>query len=247
MAATVPHTLSVTNVWGGPGGKEIIRGVSFIIPSRRVTVLMGPNGSGKSTLANCIAGHPDHSITKGKISFNKKNILRLSPWQRSRLGIFLAFQHPVEISGIILYDFLMTAYNATMGKIANQSDFSQRVDQALEILNMNRNFLDRELNAGLSGGEQKKAELLQLLVLQPRFIILDEIDSGLDVDALKVIGRAVKKLQKQWSGFLVITHYQRLLNYLPVDTVLVLRSGKIVASGDRQLAKKIEKNGYQIL
>jgi len=247
MAVNTPHTLSVTNVWGGPGGKEIIRGVSFIIPNRRVVVLMGPNGSGKSTLANCIAGHPDCQITKGKISFNKKNILKLSPWDRARLGIFLAFQHPVEIPGVVLYDFLMTAYNATAGKKGRQSEFSQRIDEALKTLNLSRNFLDRELNAGLSGGEQKKAELLQLLVLQPRFIVLDEIDSGLDVDSLKVIGATVKKLQKQGSSFLVITHYQRLLNYLPVDTVLVLRSGKIVASGDRQLAKKIEKNGYQIL
>ncbi len=227
-------------------GKQILKGVSLVVNLGEVHALMGPNGSGKSTLSSSIAGHPKCKVEKGDILVNGKSILSLSPDERARLGLFIAFQHPLEIAGVSFSKFLFTLAKAKNNKLSIV-DFKKSLDSSLSLLGVDKSFIDREVNVGFSGGEKKRAEVLQLLTMKPSLAVLDEMDSGLDVDSLQLLSKAVSALRSPEFSCLVITHYQRLLNYLKPDFVHVLVDGKIVASGDSGLAVDVEKKGYQRL
>src|SRR5574342_539027 len=227
-------------------GREILKGVSLVVNPGEVHALMGPNGSGKSTLSYVLAGHPKYQITKGDILVDGKSILGFSPDERAKLGLFLAFQHPLELQGLSLSKFL---FNLSKIKDQNQSfiSFKKQMDENLSVLGVDKSFIERDVNVGSSGGEKKRAEVLQLLTLQPSLAVLDEMDSGLDVDSMQVLSKAVSELRNSSFSCLVITHYQRLLNYLKPDFVHIIVDGKIVASGNAQLALEVEKKGYQKL
>lgn len=230
------------------GGKEILKGVSLTIKQNEIHAVMGPNGGGKSTLAQAIMGHPGFVITKGKIFINGKNIIKLSPDKRAKLGIFLGFQYPVEVPGVNFAGFLRMAANESKGKKEKSSPIAFRnlMAEKAKKLAFSENIARRSLNEGLSGGEKKKAEILQMVLLKPAFAILDEPDSGLDVDSLKYISKTITTLDFP-VGLVLITHYQRILHYLHPDFVHILINGKIIKSGDANLAKTIEKNGYEEL
>ncbi len=247
--------LIVRNLYAKVGGKEILKGLNLTVEPGEVHVLMGPNGSGKSTLSNLLAGHPNYKATRGQVTFAGKNILKLSPDERAKLGIFLAFQYPVEITGVSLFNFLKTSYAATHGKI-DYKDFSQMVKKKMTELKVDPAFLSRSINEGFSGGEKKKVEILQLAVLAPKLAILDETDSGLDIDALKIVARGInnfklkvksEKIKVKEPSILLITHYFRILKYVRPDFVHVLLDGKIVKSGGPELAAHLEKKGYDWL
>jgi len=225
-------------------GKPILKGISLVVNPGEVHALMGPNGSGKSTLSYVLAGHPKYKIDRGDILIDGKSILELSPDGRAKLGLFLAFQHPFEIQGVGLSKFLFT-----LAKLKNEKlsfiDFKKQLDVNLSLLGVDKSFIDRDVNVGFSGGEKKRAEVLQLLTVKPSLAILDEMDSGLDIDSMQVLSKAISELRTPKFSCLVITHYQRLLNYLKPDFVHVLVDGKIVASGNAQLALEVEKKGYQ--
>jgi len=227
-------------------GKEILKGVSLIFKQNETHAIMGPNGGGKSTLAQVIMGHPGFIITKGKILVDGKNITKLSPDKRAKLGIFLGFQYPVEVPGVNFANFLRLAVNENKTKDEKFSPIAFRnlIKEKAEKLVFSEDVTKRFLNEGFSGGEKKKAEILQMSLLKPSFAILDEPDSGLDVDALKYISKTIANLDFP-VGLIVITHYQRILHYLRPDFVHVLINGKIIKSGDANLAKIIEKNGYE--
>lgn len=244
MPQSSTKTLSIRNLIAGPKDRVILRSVNLTAKPNVITALMGPNGSGKSTLAHVLMGHPDYQVTKGVVMWRGKNLLKLTPAERARLGVFLAFQYPLEISGVNYHEFLWTAYQAVRGKTAKRTDFDSLLKASLKELTLSERFLDRSVNEGFSGGEKKKAEMLQLLILQPKLIILDETDSGLDIDALKLIAKTVKKLIARDRVILVITHYQKLLNALKPRAVHVLHNGVIVASGSGELVKKLERQGY---
>jgi len=227
-------------------GKKIIKGLDLEISAGQVVFLMGPNGSGKSTLGNTIMGNPDYKVDRGSISFNSKSILKLSADRRAKLGIFLAFQSPMEFEGIKTLSFLKTALASQTGKKVNPFDFRDRAVSDMESLGMDSKFLSRDLNFGFSGGEKKKSEIIQLLTLKPKLAILDEIDSGLDVDGLKSVAESLLKLKKKKkTAFLVITHHSSIARYLQPDVVYILSDGKLVKKGDEKLIKEIEKNGYK--
>ena len=223
-------------------GKEILKGVSLRIKKGEVHALMGPNGSGKSTLSMALMGHPKYNVSKGETRIEDKSLLDLSVDERAKAGLFLSFQYPSSVSGVSVANFLRTAYNKTHERIA-VTDFMKSLYSAMDVLEMDRSFAQRHLNVGFSGGEKKRAEMLQMLVLKPKFIILDETDSGLDVDALKLVSKAIN-LAKKGSGVLLITHYQRILHYVKPDFVHILKQGKITQSGTYELAEHVEKNGY---
>ncbi|MEM4397164.1 MAG: Fe-S cluster assembly ATPase SufC [Candidatus Woesearchaeota archaeon] len=227
--------------------KEILKGIDLEIKENETTALMGPNGSGKSTLSLALMGHPNYKITKGKIILNNQDITELEPNERAKKGLFLSFQYPQEISGINMINFLKTAYNSIYpeNKISVM-EFMKLVNEKMSLLSMNQEFTKRDLNVGFSGGEKKRSEILQMLILQPKYAILDETDSGLDVDALRDVSKGINELKKNKSGILLITHYQRILHYVIPDKVYVLMKGKIIASGNKELAEKIEKEGYKI-
>ena len=239
--------LSIKNLHAGLPGKPILNGVTLTVPAGKIVALMGPNGSGKSTLAQLLMGQPDYRVTSGTVRWHGKDLLKLKPWQRARAGLFLAFQYPFEVPGVNFYEFLLAAYQSVNGKQGSQAEFERRLKRSLRELRLYAKFLERGLNDGFSGGEKKKAEILQLRVLQPRLAILDETDSGLDIDALRLISRNVRSLRSPAISFLVITHYQRLLTYLKPDIVHVMVGGKIVASGGSALVKRLEKTGYEAL
>lgn len=244
MAAS---TFAIRSLSAGINNKRILHDLSLAIRPGQICALMGPNGSGKSTLANVLMGHPESRVQRGQVLWQGKNILRLKPWERSRLGLFLGFQYPLELPGVNLLEFLLTAAQAlSRGKI-NPAELDARIDQALKDLHLPKKFLERPVNEGFSGGEKKKVELLQLLVFRPKIAILDEADSGLDIDALRYIARGIRQASKRGTGFLIITHYQRLLTYLKPDRVYVLHQGKIVRSGDRRLVGTLERRGYDWL
>jgi len=238
------NTLFINNLEAGIAGKNILRGLDLTIPPNKITVIMGPNGSGKSTLANVLMGHPDYRATKGKAVWQNKNLLKLPSWKRARLGLFLGFQHPVEVPGVNYYEFLLTAHQSIHSEANAQKMFDKNLKKGLKLLKLPESFLERPLNEGFSGGEKKKAEILQLMVLQPRLAVLDETDSGLDIDALKLIAKTIRSLRSPKLGFLVITHYQRLLNYLKPDRIHILSSGRIISSGSASMATKLERYGY---
>lgn len=240
-------TLEIRDLHVEVAGIEILRGVNLVIPPGEIHAMMGPNGSGKSTLANTLMGHPNYQVTSGQVIYGGEDLLSLSTDQRAKEGLFLAFQYPHEIAGVRLQDFLRTASMAVHPQRSSLADFSDAVDGALGLLDMNRSYLNRSINEGFSGGEKKRAEILQMIISDPTLAILDETDSGLDVDALKLVSEGVNSLRSSHFSALVITHYQRILNYLKPDFVHVMHHGRIVRSGDCQLAKEIETHGYEML
>jgi Fe-S cluster assembly ATP-binding protein len=232
-------------------GREILKGVDLTVKQGEVHALMGPNGTGKSTLAYTLMGHPGYEVTKGEVIFKGVNILDLKPDERSRLGIFLAFQYPVAISGVSVANFLRTAINSRR-KVENSTDkgisvpeFRKMLKERMDLLQMDYAFAGRYLNEGFSGGEKKRAEILQMAVLRPDITILDETDSGLDIDALRIVSEGVNTLRGPEMGILVITHYQRILNYIKPEFVHIMLDGRIVESGNLELAMHLEEHGYE--
>jgi Iron-regulated ABC transporter ATPase subunit SufC len=240
--------LEIRDLWASVEGKTILRGVDMVVRKGEVAALMGPNGSGKSTLAMVVMGHPKYTVEKGDILFNGESILGLSPDQRARLGLFLAFQYPVEISGVTMANFLRRAYLAVRGEDQQKlsaSEFHRLLVENFKLLQMSEAFTKRYLNEGFSGGEKKRAEIVQLATLNPKLAILDETDSGLDIDSVRIVASAIKKLnEERGTTFLVITHYARILDYLRPDTVHVMHEGRIAVSGGYELAVELEKKGY---
>ncbi|MGB0757761.1 MAG: Fe-S cluster assembly ATPase SufC [Patescibacteria group bacterium] len=243
MPKVSKNSLVVDNLHARIGETKILHGVSLVLRPGKVTALMGPNGSGKSTLANVIMGNPDVEVTRGKVMWQGKNILKLSIDERARMGLFLSFQYPTELPGVNMYEFLTTSYKALHGEKAMQG-FDDRLQGLLKKFKLSSSFLDRNVNEGFSGGEKKKNEMLQLALFDPKIAIMDETDSGLDIDALKLIAKNVNDLRNTKRGFLVITHYQRLLKLLKPDAVHVMHEGKIVKTGTAELVKTLERKGY---
>ena len=238
--------LTIKNLHVEIDGKEIVRGLSLSVPRGEVHAIMGPNGSGKSTLAKVLAGHPDYHVVKGEVLMDGENILELDPDERARKGLFLAFQYPSEIPGVTIANFLRAAVQARMpeGEELEATEYYAKLYEKMEQLGMDRSFTSRSVNEGFSGGEKKRTEILQLAMLEPTYAILDETDSGLDIDALKIVARGVNSLRGPKMGILLITHYQRLLNYIVPDHVHVMVAGRIVRSGGKELALELEERGY---
>jgi Fe-S cluster assembly ATP-binding protein len=228
------------------GEKEIVKGVSLRINSGEVHAIMGPNGTGKSTLAKVIAGHPDYTITSGDVLLDGKSILEMEADERARAGVFLAFQYPSEIPGVSIANFLRAAVQARMaeGEELDATGYYKRLYSKMDMLKIDRKFTSRSVNEGFSGGEKKRCEILQMAMLEPKFALMDETDSGLDIDALRIVAEGVNTLRGPNLGVLMITHYQRLLNYITPDFVHVMYDGRIVKSGDKSLALELEAKGY---
>lgn len=235
--------------------KEILKGLNLTIQAGEVHAIMGPNGSGKSSLSKVLAGHPSYEVTGGEVSFDinfqKTNLLELAPDTRAREGIFLAYQYPVEVPGVSNFQFLFEAFNAACehhgANKMTETDFRAFALEKMKMVSMKPEFLDRSVNVGFSGGEKKRNEIVQMAVLSPRLAILDETDSGLDIDALRIVAEGVNKLRSPDNAILLITHYQRLLDYIQPDYVHVLADGKIIETGDKTLALKLEEKGYDWL
>ncbi|MDZ5713594.1 MULTISPECIES: Fe-S cluster assembly ATPase SufC [Jeotgalibacillus] len=227
-------------------GKEILKGVNLELDSGKIHVIMGPNGTGKSTLASAIMGHPKFEVTKGEVLLNGENVLEMEVDERALAGLFLAMQYPSEITGVTNADFLRSAINARReeGQEISLMKFIKELDKNMDFLEMDQNMAQRYLNEGFSGGEKKRNEILQLMMIKPEFGILDEIDSGLDIDALKVVSKGINKMRSEDFGCLIITHYQRLLNYIEPDFVHVMMQGRVVKSGGPELAQRLESEGY---
>lgn len=242
--------LVIKNLHVNINGKEILKGLNFTLPKGEVHAIMGPNGTGKSTLAYTLMGHPAYEVTEGEVFFNGVNILDLEPNERSILGIFLAFQYPVAIPGVTVANFIRSAVNSRRRAVNTDDkgvpllEFRKEVKQKMELLKMDPSFAGRYLNDGFSGGEKKRAEILQMAMLKPEIAILDETDSGLDIDALKIVADGVNTLRGPDLGVVIITHYQRILNYIKPDYVHVMMDGKIVESGESDLALHLEEHGY---
>lgn len=240
--------IEIVDLYAKIGDKEILKGVNLKINSGEVHAIMGPNGSGKSTLSKVITGDPSVEIISGDVLYNGRSIIEMDPDERANEGIFLSFQYPVEIPGVNNGSFLRMAYNAKMKYLGKEAmdpyDFEEYLKEKLKLVEMSEDYLDRAVNHGFSGGEKKRNEMLQMAVLEPKFAILDEVDSGLDIDALKIVSQAVNKLRKDDNSFLLITHYQRLLNFITPDYIHILSNGKIVKSGDKSLALLLEEQGY---
>jgi Fe-S cluster assembly ATP-binding protein len=240
--------LKIDNLHAAAGGTEILKGISLAVNAGEVHAIMGPNGSGKSTLAQVIAGHPGFEVTEGGIRYLDQDLLGLDPEERAQQGVFLAFQYPVEIPGVTNAYFLRSAYNeirkARGEEEIDPMDFLTLMEQKLKLVDMDPAMLHRSVNTGFSGGEKKRNEILQMAVLEPKLAILDETDSGLDIDALRVVANGVNALRRPDNATVVVTHYQRLLNYIIPDRVHVLAGGKIVKSGGKELALELEARGY---
>lgn len=227
--------------------KEILKGVNLTIKTDEIHAIMGPNGTGKSTLSSAIMGHPSYEVTQGEVLLDGVNILELEVDERAKAGLFLAMQYPSEITGVTNADFMRSAINAKReeGQEINLMQFIKKLDKNMDFLDIDKDMAQRYLNEGFSGGEKKRNEILQLMMLEPKFAILDEIDSGLDIDALKVVSKGINQMRGENFGALMITHYQRLLNYITPDKVHVMYGGKIVKSGGPELAKRLEEEGYE--
>jgi len=242
------YTLEIKDLHVSIEDKEILKGVTLTIKSGEFHAIMGPNGTGKSTLAAAIMGHPKYEVTKGSITLNGEDILEMEVDERARAGLFLGMQYPSEISGVTTSDFLRSSINARReeGDEISLMKFIKEMDGALDELEIDKNMAQRYLNEGFSGGEKKRNEILQLMMIQPGIAILDEIDSGLDIDALKIVADGVNKVREESGiGCLIITHYQRLLNYIKPDHVHIIMQGKIVKSGGAELAQRLESDGYE--
>ncbi|EMM6952375.1 TPA: Fe-S cluster assembly ATPase SufC [Staphylococcus aureus] len=240
-------TLEIKDLHVSIEDKEILKGVNLTINTDEIHAIMGPNGTGKSTLSSAIMGHPSYEVTKGEVLLDGVNILELEVDERAKAGLFLAMQYPSEITGVTNADFMRSAINAKReeGQEINLMQFIKKLDKNMDFLDIDKDMAQRHLNEGFSGGEKKRNEILQLMMLEPKFAILDEIDSGLDIDALKVVSKGINQMRGENFGALMITHYQRLLNYITPDKVHVMYAGKVVKSGGPELAKRLEEEGYE--
>ncbi|EHL7276435.1 Fe-S cluster assembly ATPase SufC [Staphylococcus pseudintermedius] len=243
----MPSTLEIKDLHVSIDDKEILKGVNLTINTGEIHAIMGPNGTGKSTLSSAIMGHPSYEVTQGEVLLDGVNVLELEVDERAKAGLFLAMQYPSEITGVTNADFMRSAINAQReeGNEINLMQFIKKLDKQMDFLDMDKDMAQRYLNEGFSGGEKKRNEILQLMMLQPKFAILDEIDSGLDIDALKVVSKGINEMRGEEFGLLIITHYQRLLNYITPDHVHVMYNGIVVKSGGAELAKRLEEEGYE--
>ncbi|KFL43673.1 iron ABC transporter ATP-binding protein [Lysinibacillus sp. BF-4] len=239
-------TLVIKDLHVAIDGKEILKGVNLTINTNEVHAIMGPNGTGKSTLASAIMGHPKYEVTSGSIELDGENVLEMEVDERAKAGLFLAMQYPSEINGVTNADFLRSAINARReeGDEISLMKFIRELDKTMGFLEMDEDMAQRYLNEGFSGGEKKRNEILQLMMIKPKIAVLDEIDSGLDIDALKVVSKGINEMRGEGFGCLMITHYQRLLNYITPDKVHVMMQGKVVKSGGAELAQRLEAEGY---
>jgi len=243
--------LEIKNLHANIGDKEILRGINLSVKAGEVHAIMGPNGSGKSTLSSVIAGKEEYDVTEGKILLDNEDLDDLAPEERAHKGIFMSFQYPIEIPGVTVTNFIKTAINETRKANGKEElpakDMLKKIRETAQLLEIDRKFLSRSLNEGFSGGEKKRNEIFQMAMLEPKLAILDETDSGLDIDALKVVANGVNKLRSTDNAVIIITHYQRLLDHIVPDFVHVLHDGKIVKSGGKELAHELEKKGYDWL
>ena len=240
--------LEVKDLHAGIEGKEILKGLNLQVNKGEVHAIMGPNGSGKSTLSKVLAGHPSYEVIAGEVLYEGKNLLELEPDERARDGVFMAFQYPVEVPGVSNSQFLRLAYNEKMKHHGQEEldplEFNDYLKEKAKVVDMDPQFFKRSVNEGFSGGEKKRNEILQMAVLEPKLAILDETDSGLDIDALRIVAEGVNKLRSSENAIILVTHYQRLLNYITPDFVHVLANGKIVKEGGKELALELEEKGY---
>lgn len=247
--------LEIKNLHAKVEDKEVLKGLNLSVRAGEIHAIMGPNGSGKSTLSKVLAGHPSYEVTEGEvlyeINFEKRNLLELDPDERAKEGIFLAMQYPVEVPGVSNFNFLHMSFNSILkyqgSEELSENEFRSFLKEKMKIVQMREDFIERPVNVGFSGGEKKRNEILQMAVLSPRLSLLDETDSGLDIDALRIVAEGVNKLRTQDNAILLITHYQRLLDYIKPDYVHVLANGRIIETGDASLAQKLEKQGYDWL
>src|SRR3989440_2562218 len=245
MSEYMTSELVIKNLHANIEGKPILRGVDLTVRQGEIHALMGPNGSGKSTLANVLMGRPGYEVTKGAVRFKGEDVLSLTPDQRAQRGLFLAFQYPTEVPGVSVVNFLRTAYKAVKGEEISALAFRKHMKEKMKLLDVEDSMVQRYVNQGFSGGEKKKNEVLQLAVLEPEIAILDETDSGLDIDSLKAVATGISQLAGPDLGVLVITHYQRILNYIAPDRVHVMMEGRIVKTGGPELAHELEQKGYE--
>ncbi|HEX8146010.1 MAG TPA: Fe-S cluster assembly ATPase SufC [Pyrinomonadaceae bacterium] len=240
--------LEIRDLHATVDGKEILRGINLTIKKGEIHAIMGPNGSGKSTLAKILAGHPAYEVTKGEVLFEGRNLLELAPDERAREGVFLAFQYPVEVPGVSNAQFLRLAYNEKKKHRGEEEldplEFKDLLAERAKVVEMDAGLMSRSVNEGFSGGEKKRNEILQMAVLEPKLAVLDETDSGLDIDALRIVSEGVNKLRTPENAVVLVTHYQRLLNYIVPDQVHVLFKGRIVRTGGKELALELEEKGY---
>ncbi|MFL6286640.1 MAG: Fe-S cluster assembly ATPase SufC [Pyrinomonadaceae bacterium] len=240
--------LEIRDLHATVDGKEILRGINLTINKGEIHAIMGPNGSGKSTLAKILAGHPAYVVTKGEVLYEGRNLLELAPDERAREGVFLAFQYPVEVPGVSNAQFLRLAYNEKRKHLGEEEldplEFKDLLAERAKVVEMDAGLMSRSVNEGFSGGEKKRNEILQMAVLEPKLAVLDETDSGLDIDALRIVSEGVNKLRTPENAVVLVTHYQRLLNYIVPDEVHVLYKGRIVRSGGKELALELEEKGY---
>ncbi len=240
--------LEIRDLHATVDGKEILRGINLTIKKGEIHAIMGPNGSGKSTLAKILAGHPAYVVTKGEVLYEGRNLLELAPDERAREGVFLAFQYPVEVPGVSNAQFLRLAYNEKRKHLGEEEldplEFKDLLTERAKVVEMDAGLMSRSVNEGFSGGEKKRNEILQMAVLEPKLAVLDETDSGLDIDALRIVSEGVNKLRTPENAVVLVTHYQRLLNYIVPDQVHVLYKGRIVRSGGKELALELEEKGY---
>lgn len=242
-------SLSITNLHAAIDGNPILKGLSLEIPAGEVHAIMGPNGSGKSTLSKVVAGHEDYEVTEGSVTMNGEDLLEMEIDERSRAGLFLAFQYPAIVPGVTMANFIRAALQARLpkGEELDAVSYYKQLYEKMDQLGIDRQFTSRSVNEGFSGGEKKRNEVLQMMMLEPAYCLMDETDSGLDIDALKVVADGVNSMRSPDRGFLVITHYQRLLDYIEPDHVHILADGQIVRSGTKELARELEKKGYDLL
>jgi Fe-S cluster assembly ATP-binding protein len=243
--------LEIRNLHAGIDGNDILKGINLTVNKGEIHAIMGPNGSGKSTLAKVLAGHPQYEVTAGEVLYEGRNLLEMSPDERAREGVFMAFQYPIEVPGVSNAQFLRLAYNEKRKHLGEEEldplEFKDLLKERAKVVEMDASFMTRSVNEGFSGGEKKRNEILQMAVLQPRLAVLDETDSGLDIDALRVVAGGVNQLLAPDNAIIVVTHYQRLLNYIVPDFVHVLAGGRVVREGGKELALELESKGYDWL